>query len=43
MMETMDAEIWDVPFIRDTFDEDNDTAESSSEEEDPSNTMMAML
>ena len=43
MMETMDAEIWDVPFIRDTFDEDNDTAESSSDEEDPSNTMMAML
>jgi hypothetical protein len=25
LMETTDADIWDVPFIRDTFDEDNDT------------------
>jgi uncharacterized iron-regulated protein len=43
MMESMDSEIWDVPFIRDTYDEDNDTAESSSDEENPQNTMMAML
>ena len=40
MMETMDADIWEVPFIRDTFDEDNDTCESSSEDESPQNTMM---
>jgi len=39
-METTEADIWEVPFVRDTFDEDNDTAESSSDEENEMSTMM---
>ena len=38
-----DVEIWDVPFIRDDFEEENDTESENDSEEDAEEQMAAMM
>lgn len=42
LLDHQDIAIWEVPFVRDTYDEDNDTTESeeSEEEKDSLSTML---